>query len=51
MSKAYFAGPEAGLRFIETWTNAAALFVVRELEDKSRSILSARFAGFTAYQP
>jgi FAD:protein FMN transferase len=47
----YVLGPEAGPRFIETWTNAAALFVVRESEGKFRSIPSARFAGLTGYQP
>ena len=47
----YVLGPEAGPRFIETWTNAAALFIVREAEGKFRSIPSARFAGLTGYQP
>ena len=32
----YVLGPEAGLRFIESWTNAAALFIVREVEGKFR---------------
>ena len=47
----YVLGPEAGPRFIETWTNAAALFIVRESAGKFRSLPSARFAGLTGYQP
>jgi FAD:protein FMN transferase len=47
----YVLGPEAGPRFIESWTNAAALFIVRESEGKFRPILSSRFAGLTGYQP
>ena len=42
---------EAGLRFIESWTNAAALFIVREAEGKFRSVPSSRFASLTGYQP
>jgi hypothetical protein len=44
-------GPEAGLRFIESWTNAAALFIVREAEGKFHPIPSSRFARLTGYQP
>ena len=47
----FVLGPEAGLRFIETWTTAAALFIVREAEGKFRSVPSSRFAGMTGYQP
>jgi FAD:protein FMN transferase len=47
----YVLGPEAGPRFIESWTNAAALFIVRESGGKFRSILSSRFAGLTGYRP
>jgi FAD:protein FMN transferase len=47
----YVLGPEAGPRFIETWTNAAALFVVRESEGKFRPMPSSRFAGLTGYKP
>jgi FAD:protein FMN transferase len=47
----FVLGPEAGLRFVESWTNAAALFIVREAEGKFRSIPSARFAGLTGYRP
>ncbi len=47
----YVLGPEAGLRFIESWTNAAALFIVREAEGKFRSVPSSRFASLTGYQP
>jgi thiamine biosynthesis lipoprotein len=47
----FVLGPEAGLRFIESWTNAAALFVVRESDKKPQVILSSRFAAMTGYQP
>jgi FAD:protein FMN transferase len=47
----YVLGPEAGLRFVESWTNAAALFIVREPEGKFRSVPSSRFASLTGYQP
>jgi len=45
----FVLGAEAGLRFIEAQTNAAALFVVREAEGKFRPIPSARFASLTGY--
>ncbi len=47
----FVLGPEAGLRFIESRTNAAALFIVREPDGKMRPILSSRFAAMTRYQP
>jgi len=47
----FVLGPEAGLRFIETWTNASALFIVREAEGKFRSVPSSRFASQTGYRP
>ena len=47
----FVLGPEAGLRFIESCTNAAALFIVREAEGKFRSIPSSRFASMTEYKP
>jgi len=47
----FVLGPVAGLRFIESWTNAAALFIVRESEGKFRSIPSSRFACLTGCQP
>jgi len=39
----FVLGPEAGLKFVESWTNAAALFIVRESGGKSRQIRSSRF--------
>jgi thiamine biosynthesis lipoprotein len=47
----YVLGPEAGLRFVESWTNAAALFIEREAEGKFRSVPSSRVASLTGYQP
>ena len=52
LSTALFVlGPEAGMKFIETLTNAAALFIVREAEGKFRQIPSSRFEAFTGYKP
>jgi FAD:protein FMN transferase len=39
----FVLGPEAGLKFIESWTNAAALFIVRESEGRYRQLPSSRF--------
>ncbi len=47
----FVLGAETGLRFIESWTNAAALFIVRESEGKFRSVPSSRFASMTGYKP
>ncbi len=46
----FVPGREEGLRLIETWTNAAALFIVRETEDRFRPIASSRFRAMTVYQ-
>jgi len=47
----FVLGPEAGLRFIDSWTNAAALFIVRDGEGKFHSIPSSGFASLTGYRP
>ena len=47
----FVLGPEAGPRFIETWTNAAALFVARKPDGNPRVIPSSRFAAMTGYKP
>ena len=47
----FVLGREEGMRFIETWTNVAALFIVREAEGRFRSIPSSRFSAMTGYQP
>jgi thiamine biosynthesis lipoprotein len=39
----FVLGAEKGLKFIESCTNAAALFIVRESEGKYRQIRSSRF--------
>lgn len=46
----FVLGPEAGPKFIETITNAAALFVVRELDGSLRTIASSRFARLSGQQ-
>jgi len=43
----FVLGPEAGLKLIESWTNAAALFIVRESEGNYRPIASSRFRALT----
>lgn len=43
----FVLGAEAGVKFIETWTNAAALFIVRESDGSDRQIPSSRFAAMT----
>jgi FAD:protein FMN transferase len=51
LSTALFVlGSEAGLKFIETWTNAAALFIVREAEGQYRPISSSQFEAQTGYR-
>jgi thiamine biosynthesis lipoprotein len=47
----FVLGREAGMRFIDPWTNAAAIFIAREAEDRFRSIPRSRFAVLTGYQP
>jgi thiamine biosynthesis lipoprotein len=44
----FVLGPEAGMRFIETQTNAAALFVVRQPDGTFKSVPSSRFPKFEA---
>lgn len=39
----FVLGVEAGMKFIESYTNAAALFIVREPDGQYRQIRSARF--------
>jgi thiamine biosynthesis lipoprotein len=43
----FVLGAEAGVKFIETWTNAAAVFIVRESDGRYRQIPSSRFAAMT----
>lgn len=47
----FVLGPTEGMEFIESWTNAAALFIGREAEDRFRAIPSSRFAQLTGYRP
>lgn len=46
----FVLGPERGLELLETWTNAAALYVIRESEQSFRQIPSKRFAELTGYR-
>lgn len=47
----FVMGLEEGRRWIESWTNAAALFVVREKAGEFRQVPSSRFPGMTGYKP
>jgi thiamine biosynthesis lipoprotein len=47
----FVLGLPDGLRWIESRTNSAALFIVRESEGKFRRVLSSRFATMTAFEP
>lgn len=47
----FVLGTEKGLPFIESCTNAAALFIVREADGKFRSIPSSRFTALTGFKP
>jgi thiamine biosynthesis lipoprotein len=43
----FVLGPEAGLKLIETFTNASALFILHEGENQYRQISSSRFPRLT----
>ena len=45
----FVLGPEEGLKFIESWTNAAALFILRKSEGQFRQRPSSRFVSLTGY--
>lgn len=47
----FVLGPEEGMQFIESWTNAAALFIVREAENQFRLLPSTRFSTLTRWRP
>ncbi len=47
----FVLGPEPGRRFIESWTNAAALFIVRESDGSFRTLPTSRFSTMTGYKP
>lgn len=47
----YVLGPQEGMKFIEAWTNAAALFILREKDGTFRNVPSSRFEAMTGYRP
>ncbi len=47
----FVLGEEEGLRFVEAWTDAAALFIVRQSTGSFRLVPSARFAAMTGFRP
>ncbi|HYG34697.1 MAG TPA: FAD:protein FMN transferase [Clostridia bacterium] len=47
----FVLGPEAGLRFIDSYPNAAALFIVRESDGRFKTVVSSRFTSLTGYKP
>lgn len=46
----FVLGLEKGMKFIESWTNAAALFILREPDGRFRQAPSSRFFSLTGYQ-
>ncbi len=47
----FILGPDKGREFIESWTNAAALFIVREPDGRFRQVASSRFSELAGYEP
>jgi len=47
----FVLGRTEGLRFIESWTNAAALFIVREPDGRFRALPSSRFPALMSETP
>ena len=47
----FVMGEEKGLRFVDAWADAAALFVVSRADGSFTNVLSARFASASGYQP
>lgn len=47
----FVLGEQEGMKFIETFTNAAALFVVRNADGTFKSVPSSRFPKFEAIAP
>jgi FAD:protein FMN transferase len=47
----FVMGAEAGVPFIESRTNAAALFILREFDGSFRLLPSSRFASMTGFTP
>ena len=47
----FVLGPEAGMKFIESRPDAAALFIVREKDGKFRLIPSSKFEALTGFKP
>lgn len=47
----FVLGRTEGMRFIESWTNAAALFIVREPDGRFRAIPSSRFPALMSETP
>jgi thiamine biosynthesis lipoprotein len=47
----FVLGVEEGLKFVDQFTNAAAIFIVREAEGRYRQIPSSRFGRLTGTNP
>lgn len=47
----FVLGAEEGMKFIEGFSNAAALFIVREKDGQFRQLPSTRFTHMTGYKP
>ena len=44
----FVLGPKAGMKFIDSWDGAAALFVVRQPDGSFQKLPSSRFEKLTA---
>jgi thiamine biosynthesis lipoprotein ApbE len=44
-------GEKVGLKFIEGFPGAAALFLLRQTDGKFKAIPSTKFSAMTGYQP
>jgi thiamine biosynthesis lipoprotein len=47
----FVLGYQEGLRFVESFASAAALFIVHEADGTFRTVASSRFKEFTGYTP
>jgi FAD:protein FMN transferase len=46
----FVLGAKEGMKFTESWTNAAALFIVREADGSDQQMMSSRFKALTDYR-
>ncbi len=47
----FVLGPEEGRKFIDTWKDAAALFITLESDGRYGQVPTSRFTQLTGYRP